>query len=197
MKTKFLASTAIVLIGLSGAAWAQQTAPAAKPESAIESATQDPMLEKVDTAGTEDPAADTDPAAETAATDETAEPATDTAGTVPERLRSYSSSTASEPFTGSVVGGMSADALIGMNVIDRDGESVGKVSDLIIGSEDVVQHAIVEVGGFLGFGAKTTAIDLEHATFDESKGEVTLDISRAEIDDMPAYQQDNDGWFAS
>jgi sporulation protein YlmC with PRC-barrel domain len=205
MKAKFLATTAIVLIGLSGAAWAQQTTPAGKPDPAAETNSQDPMVENVETAGTEGPAADTDSAADTAATDEAAEQVTDTAGTddavepatetSSERLRSYSSSTETESFTGSVAGGLSADTLIGMSVVDSEGESVGEVSDLIIGSDDVVQHAIVEVGGFLGFGAKTTAIDLAHATVDESKGEVILDISRTEIDAMPEYQRDDEGWF--
>ena len=202
MKTKFLATTAIVLIGLSGAAWAQQTAPAGKPDQAAEATTGEQTLGRTSTdqplpgadVGTpEELASDaqTDPAADTT------EPAVGMSSeTSSERLRSYSSSTTTEPFTGSVVGGMSADDLIGMSVVDSDGESVGKVSDLIIGSDDVVNHAIVEVGGFLGFGAKTTAIDLEHATFDQSKGEVTLDISRAEIDAMPEYDRDDDGWFA-
>jgi|GEM_PF-2073676 len=206
MKTKFLATTAMVLTGLSGAAWAQQTTPTGKPDQAVETTTQEQTLGETateqplpdedagtaDTAGTED----SDPAADTAGTDDAAERATDTATeTSSERLRSYSSSTETESFTGSVAGGLSADTLIGMSVVDSDGESVGEVSDLIIGSDDVVQHAIVEVGGFLGFGAKTTAIDLEHATVDESKGEVVLDISRAEIDAMPEYQRDEEGWF--
>lgn len=234
MKTKFLATTAMVLIGLSGAAWADQTTPAAKPDRSAETTTQEQTLGQTgtdqplpgedvgtaeelasdarsdsatdrartdDTAETATGLAETDDTAEptpvTAGTDQTTEPATGmTSENGSERLRSYSSTTTTEPFTGSVVGGMSADDLIGMSVVDRDGESVGEVSDLIIGSDDVVQHAIVEVGGFLGFGAKTTAIDLEHATFDQSKGEVTLDISRAEIDAMPEYDRDDDGWFA-
>jgi sporulation protein YlmC with PRC-barrel domain len=207
MNTKFLATTAMVLIGLSGAAWAQQTAPTGKPDQAAETTNQEVMLGET---ATEQPLTGKDAdTADTAGTDDAADPATDTAGTADtttpvagmatdtgsERLRSYSSSTETESFTGSVAGGLSADTLIGMSVVDSEGESVGEVSDLIIGSDDVVRHAIVEVGGFLGFGAKTTAIDLEHATVDESKGEVILDISRAEIDAMPEYQRDDEGWF--
>jgi sporulation protein YlmC with PRC-barrel domain len=213
LSAKVLATTAIVLIGLSGAAWAQQTTPAGKPEQADATTTQDQTLGQ---AGTDLPLPGEDAGiSENVASDAPpAAPATDAPGTAPataaadatqpalgmatesgsERLRSNSSTT--EPFTGSVVGRMSADTLIGMNVIDSDGESVGKVSDLIIGSDDAVQHAIVEVGGFLGFGAKTTAIGLEHATFDQSKGEVTLDISRAEIDAMSAYQRNGNGGFS-
>ena len=208
MKTKFLVTTAMVLIGLSGAAWAQQTTPTGKLEQTAETTTREQTLGET---ATEQPLPGDDAdTTDTTGTDDAVEPATDTAGTADtttpaagmatetssERLRSYSSSTTTEPFTGSVVGGMSADVLIGMSVVDRDGESVGEVSDLIIGSDDVVKHAIVEVGGFLGFGAKTTAVDLEHATFDQSKGEVTLDISRPEIDALPEYDRDDDGWFA-
>ena len=66
-------------------------------------------------------------------------------------------------------------------------------SELIM--DDVVHQAIVEVGGFLGFSAKTTAIDLEHTTVDQSKGAVSLDITRAEIDAISVYQRDDTGWF--
>jgi hypothetical protein len=59
--------------------------------------------------------------------------------------------------------------------------------------DDVMHHAIVEVGGFLGFSAKTTAIDLEHATVDQSNGEVSFDITHAEIDAISAYQGDDTG----
>jgi len=173
MTAKFLASSAIVLIGLaevtlSGAAWAQQTVPAAKPESAAV------------TAGAETPIIGKDAGA----------PAAEVATDAPIFAEAA-------PFTGSGVGGgMSADDLIGMNVVDSDGESVGKVSDVIIGSDDVVQHAIVEIGGFLGFGAKTTAIDVKHASVDQSKGEVSLHITRAEIDAMSTYERDGNGWFS-
>ena len=197
MRAKFLAATAMVLIGLSGTAWAQQTTLTVKADWAAETTAQERMLGR---SATDQPlhGEDVGISENVASAAPPAASATDAPGTAPatakadvttpangmaietgsERLRSYSSTT--EPFTGSVVGGMSADILIGMNVIDSGGESVGTVSDLIIGSDDAVQHAIVEVGGFLGFGAKTTLIGLEHATFDQSKGEVTLDISRAE-----------------
>jgi sporulation protein YlmC with PRC-barrel domain len=195
MNTKFLATTAMVLIGLSGAAWAQQTTPTGKPDQAAETTNQELMLGET---ATEQPLTGED--ADTADTAGSADTTTPAAGmateTSSERLRSYSTTTTTAPFTGSVVGGMSADTLIGMSVVDNNGKSVGKVSDLIIGRNDVVHHAVVEVGGILGFGAKTTAIDLEHATVDQSKSEVTLDLSRAEIDAMPEYQKDDDGWFA-
>jgi len=45
-----------------------------------------------------------------------------------------------------------APLLIGIEVYDRDGMPVGKVEDLLMSHDGVVQSVVIGVGGFLGFG---------------------------------------------
>lgn len=169
MKANLMTTTAAVLIGLAGAAYAQQT-----PVGTTSDSTR-PQSQAGDGTGA------------AGATSETSR----------ERVRSYRSSTANEPFTGSVAGGMSADELLGKDVVDADGESVGEVTDLIIGDDGTVQQAVVSYGGMLGFNEKTSAVDLDDVTLDGPDGDVKLSITRAQVDELPDYERDDDGWFRS
>jgi sporulation protein YlmC with PRC-barrel domain len=102
-----------------------------------------------------------------------------------------------EPYTGDVLAGITADELIGMNVVDAAGDSVGSVTDLLFGADDRVDHAIVDVGGFLGFGAKSVAIPLDELTIAEGDGEVVVNLTRDELDAMPEWTRGDDGWMSN
>ena len=102
-----------------------------------------------------------------------------------------------EPYTGDVLAGITADELIGMNVVDASGDSVGSVTDLLFGADDQVDHAIIDVGGFLGFGAKSVAIPLDDLTIAEGDGEVVLDKTRDELDAMSEWTRGDDGWMSN
>ena len=47
-----------------------------------------------------------------------------------------------------------ASDLIGATVLDDRGESVGKIDDIVVSTEDDKLHAVIAIGGFVGFGAK-------------------------------------------
>ncbi len=51
-----------------------------------------------------------------------------------------------------------APRLIGVEVDDADGRPVGKVEDLLMTHEGVIQTVVIGVGGFLGLGAKPVAV---------------------------------------
>ena len=102
-----------------------------------------------------------------------------------------------EPYTGDVLAGITADELIGMNVVDATGDSVGSVTDLLFGADDQIDHAIIDVGGFLGFGAKSVAIPMDQMTIAEGDGEVVLNTTRAQLDAMPEWSRSNDGWMSN
>jgi sporulation protein YlmC with PRC-barrel domain len=48
--------------------------------------------------------------------------------------------------------------LIGAKVVSASGETVGRVSNLILDENGTVVSAVIEVGGLLGFGAKSVAV---------------------------------------
>lgn len=105
--------------------------------------------------------------------------------------------TAGDAFGGTLPDGMPADTLIGLNVVDAAGESVGSVSDLLIGADNAVDRAIIDVGGFLGFGAKSVALEIDRLTVAEGDGEVVVDVTRDELEAMPEWQRDDSGWFTT
>ena len=47
-----------------------------------------------------------------------------------------------------------ASDLIGATVFDDRGESVAKIDDIVISTDDDKLHAVIAIGGFVGFGAK-------------------------------------------
>ena len=54
-----------------------------------------------------------------------------------------------------------ASDLIGATVLDDRGESVAEVDDIVVSTEDDKLHAVLAIGGFVGFGAKLITIPLD------------------------------------
>jgi sporulation protein YlmC with PRC-barrel domain len=104
---------------------------------------------------------------------------------------------ADEPYAGEVLAGVTADELIGMNVVDAEGENVGSIDDLLLGEDGQIDHAIVDVGGFLGFGAKSVAIPLDELQVAPEQDQVLVTITREQLDAMPEWQRGDEGWMAN
>ena len=64
-----------------------------------------------------------------------------------------------------------ASDLIGATVLDDRGERVAKIDDIVVSTEDDKLHAVLAIGGFVGFGAKLISIpfdDLQITSADAS-----------------------------
>ena len=64
-----------------------------------------------------------------------------------------------------------ASDLIGATVLDDRGEHVAKVDDIVVSTEDGKLHAVLAIGGFVGFGAKLISMpfaDLQITSADEN-----------------------------
>src|SRR5919197_3144866 len=69
------------------------------------------------------------------------------------------------PSTPSAMDEMYASKLIGASVRNSQGESLGKIDELVIDPHDArIKAAVVSVGGVLGLGAKNVAIPWEKLT---------------------------------
>ena len=103
-----------------------------------------------------------------------------------------------DTFAGTVAGQYSADELIGKNVVGPDDETVGSVSDLLIDGENQISRVILDVGGFLGMGTRTVAVDIEQlqAPADDDD-DLRISMTRDEVENLPEYERDDDGWFSS
>jgi sporulation protein YlmC with PRC-barrel domain len=60
-----------------------------------------------------------------------------------------------------IANGYRSTKIVGSNVVNDAGDTIGKVDDLLIGRDDSVLYAIVSVGGFLGIGTKLVAVPFE------------------------------------
>jgi len=88
---------------------------------------------------------------------------------------------------GIVTTGFRASQLIGTVVVDEANKEVGAVHDLILSNTGKVNIAILEVGGFIGIGAKYVAVPA-HLFTDVSAKRVTLPgITEQKLKDMPAF----------
>jgi sporulation protein YlmC with PRC-barrel domain len=54
-----------------------------------------------------------------------------------------------------------ASDLIGASVLDDRGESVGKIDDIVVSTEDAKLHVVLAIGGFVGFGEKLISLPLD------------------------------------
>jgi sporulation protein YlmC with PRC-barrel domain len=111
-------------------------------------------------------------------------------------VRTMSVGTSDQPHQGEMLGGMTAEEVIGMSVVGRDNEEVGEVTDLLIADDGTVDRAIVDVGGFLGFGDKSVALDIASLSLGEGDGELVSDLDAETVEDMPEWQQDDEGWYS-
>lgn len=82
---------------------------------------------------------------------------------------------------------MLAGWLIGANVENARGESIGSINDLVIDEDGQVTAAVLAVGGFLGFGAKSVAVAIDELDVRYDGQEVVLDASREELEAAPDF----------
>ena len=76
-------------------------------------------------------------------------------------------------------------------VYGRDDETIGSISNLIVGADGKISHAIVDVGGFLGMGAHSVKLPFGDLTvLRETAGNdlrVNLDTTKDALKAMPHH----------
>jgi sporulation protein YlmC with PRC-barrel domain len=82
-----------------------------------------------------------------------------------------------------------ADELIGRTVVNRDGADVGELSEIVLSKQKNQPHAVIEVGGLLGIGAKEVAISFDELQLGQENITLMSQKSEQELKDMPAYEE--------
>jgi len=87
---------------------------------------------------------------------------------------------------------MAADTLEGDSVVNRQGEKLGEIRDIMI---DVpsgrVGYAVLSSGGFLGMGDKLFAIPWNALTLDADNERFILDVPKERLDSAPGFDKDH------
>lgn len=85
---------------------------------------------------------------------------------------------------------LSADQLVGIPVYGINDQQIGTISDVVLTPQGNSDAVIVDVGGFLGIGAKPVAIAFENLTFSTDTGGTRylfLNTSREQLENQSTY----------
>lgn len=80
-----------------------------------------------------------------------------------------------------------ADKLIGEDIKNQTGESIGTIESVIIDNNGQVAAVVVGVGGFLGIGDREVAIDWNQLSVEDGGDVVRANLTKNELKAMPAY----------
>jgi sporulation protein YlmC with PRC-barrel domain len=82
--------------------------------------------------------------------------------------------------------GYRASNLLKSSVYDVDGKNIGRVVDIIVTRQAAVSYFIVDVGGFLGIGAKQIAVPASAFKIVDKKV-VLPGVTASELKQLPAF----------
>lgn len=92
--------------------------------------------------------------------------------------------------TGSNV--LSTAEIIGDKVVNRAGENLGKIEELMLDLEKGrVAYAVLSFGGFLGLGDKHFALPFEALKLDANHDCFILDIDKEKLKNAPGFDKSN------
>ena len=82
------------------------------------------------------------------------------------------------------------DQLRGIGVFDIEGGQIGTIGDVLSNPEGGIDALVVDVGGFLGIGAKPVAVGYDNLQFsadDNGNRYLFLNATRDQLETQPAY----------
>ena len=86
---------------------------------------------------------------------------------------------------------LTAETLTGADVRDSTDASIAEVADLVLSPEGQVTDVVLDVGGFLGMGAKAVAIPMDRLTVAQTEGgavRVWVNMTKEELEALPEYK---------
>ncbi len=87
---------------------------------------------------------------------------------------------------------LSSSSMMGTNVVNRTGDNLGDIKDIMIDpSSGNVAYVVVSFGGFLGIGDKYFAIPMEAFHIDRENENFILDVDKAKMENAPGFDKDN------
>ena len=92
---------------------------------------------------------------------------------------------------------LTADDLIGADVHDMNDEDIGNIEDIVLTADGQVGNVIVDVGGFLGIGARSVALAFDDLQIARDEGGLTsslsvwVNLTEEELENMPEWTGDN------
>jgi hypothetical protein len=86
---------------------------------------------------------------------------------------------------------LTVDDLRSAKVYGRNDDSIGSISDLVVTTDGTITHAVIDVGGFLGMGARSVSMPFADLTVLRETGghdvRVYTNASKAQLEAMPRH----------
>lgn len=87
---------------------------------------------------------------------------------------------------------LSASSIMSDDVVNAQGEDLGKVKDLMIDlNTGKVNYAVLEFGTFLGMGGKLFAVPLTAMTVDQENKNFVFNHSKDSLENAPGFDESN------
>jgi sporulation protein YlmC with PRC-barrel domain len=95
-----------------------------------------------------------------------------------------------------IVGPQAADAkkLIGRNIKNADGDTIGEIKSVYISSAGTVDSVMVGVGGFLGVGEREVQLAWKDLQIADNGEKVTVDMTKDQLKAMAPYSYKDLSW---
>jgi len=87
-----------------------------------------------------------------------------------------------------VIGDMTAQDLIGQQVVNADGRDIGEIDDLVLDNNKVA-HVVVGVGGFLGIGEKDVAIPVDRLQLGQDRAIILSGVTDDDLRNLPNFER--------
>jgi sporulation protein YlmC with PRC-barrel domain len=87
-------------------------------------------------------------------------------------------------------GSFNSSRVVGLTVQNSNNDSIGKIDELLIDKGGQVSGVVVDVGGFLGMGARPVKLDWKQVKLVEQDGSTVamVDASKDTLKAMPEYK---------
>ncbi len=87
---------------------------------------------------------------------------------------------------------LTATSIIGDKVINKAGEDMGKIKDIMINiKEGTIQYLIIEFGGFIGLGEKLFAIPFVALKLNAKEQNFILDVEKEFLETAPGFNPEH------
>ena len=89
------------------------------------------------------------------------------------------------------IGRNDASTILGRPVLDTQGETAGRITDVLVDAFGAVKAAVVDVGGFMGVGQRRIAVAWSALRFDPATHTIHLGMNAQELAAAPEYKADS------
>ena len=88
--------------------------------------------------------------------------------------------------------GLTSEEMLGIGVYGIDDQQIGTIGQVLTNDDDSIDAIIIDVGGFLGLGAKPVAVGYENLTFSSDTSDnryLFINATREQLESQPAYDE--------